>query len=184
MHSYVQQNRTNNARRQQVYLDAIIKCAIAVSFAEDVERPYPEPVRRARGSPVAGSGWLKSPVRRYRHRSIDVHYCLAVADRGRHRSLLFPGATRNEGRAHSGIAARVTWLGGETRGRISANGHLAPVIEELFPGAETADFEGTVTVASDGGEIFGAAVDLGSGYRTGRHSGYSGFGCPRWCPSI
>ncbi len=32
-----------------------------------------------------------------RHRSVDVRYCLAVADRRRHRSLLFPGATRNEG---------------------------------------------------------------------------------------
>ena len=36
--------------------------------------------------------------------------CLAVADRGRHRSLLFPGATRNEGRADRGIAARVMIL--------------------------------------------------------------------------
>src|SRR5439155_17974155 len=53
-------------------------------------------------------GWLKSPVRRLRHRSGDVHYCLAVADRGRHCSLLFSGASRNEGRAHSGAAARVT----------------------------------------------------------------------------
>ena len=55
-----------------------------------------------------GRARLESPVRRYRHRSVDVRYCLAVADRGRHRSLLFPGATRNEGRAHRGIAARVT----------------------------------------------------------------------------
>ena len=35
---------------------------------------------------------------------------LAGADRGRHRSLLFPGATRNKGRAHSGIAERVAQL--------------------------------------------------------------------------
>ena len=59
------------------------------------------------GSPVAGPRCLESVVRRYRHGSADVHYCLAAADRGRHRSLLFPGATRHEGGACSGIAAGV-----------------------------------------------------------------------------
>ena len=51
-----------------------------------------------------GPGGLESAVRRDRHRSVDVHDCLAAVDGGRARRLLFPGATRDEGRADRGIA--------------------------------------------------------------------------------
>ena len=64
-------------------------------------------VARAGGSFVAGPGRLESPVRRYRHGSVDVRRCLAAADRGGGGSLLFPGAARHEGRADGGIAAGV-----------------------------------------------------------------------------
>ena len=64
------------------------------------------------GARLVGALWLgragqQSPVRRYRHRSVTfltVSLLLtAVATAG----LLFPGASRHEGRAHRGIAARV-----------------------------------------------------------------------------
>ena len=50
-----------------------------------------------RWSTVAGSGGLQSAVRRYPHRSVDLHDGVVIADRGRRRGLLLPGATRNEG---------------------------------------------------------------------------------------
>ena len=41
-------------------------------------------------------------------RSVDVHGCLAVADRGRRCGLLLPSATRNESGPDAGIACDVT----------------------------------------------------------------------------
>ena len=54
-----------------------------------------------------GSGGLESAVRCDRHGSVDVHDCLAVADRSRRRGLLLPSAARNESRPHSRIARGV-----------------------------------------------------------------------------
>ena len=51
--------------------------------------------------------------------------CLAVADRGRDGSLLFPGAARNEGRPHRGIAAGVT-SSTITRRRRTCSRHPTP----------------------------------------------------------
>ncbi|MBI2823049.1 MAG: hypothetical protein HYX74_12570 [Acidobacteria bacterium] len=52
--------------------------------------------------------------------------------------------------------------GGQTGLQLKANGHVARFIEELFPGADTAEFEGTLTVTAEGGDIAGAAIQLGT----------------------
>ena len=62
---------------------------------------------RARGSVVARACGLESAVWRDRQRSVDVHDGLAAADGRGHGGLLFPGATRDEGRPDRGIARGV-----------------------------------------------------------------------------
>ncbi len=65
-------------------------------------RSYARPCR----SVVGRTGWLQSPARRDGHRSVDLHDRAVVAYRSCRR-LLSPSATRNEGRPHGGITARV-----------------------------------------------------------------------------
>ena len=45
---------------------------------------------------------------------------------------------------------------------LKANGQTARFIEELFPGADTKQFTGTLTVSSQSGLIAGTAIELGS----------------------
>jgi hypothetical protein len=45
---------------------------------------------------------------------------------------------------------------------LAANGHTAKYVPELFPDADTREFEGTVTVTSTGGQIAATAIELGS----------------------
>ncbi|HEY3132278.1 MAG TPA: hypothetical protein VGL91_22675 [Acidobacteriota bacterium] len=52
--------------------------------------------------------------------------------------------------------------GGQTTLQLRANGHRARFIEELFTGVDTREFEGTLTVTADGGDIAGTALQLGS----------------------
>lgn len=53
--------------------------------------------------------------------------------------------------------------GGSTSiGEFSANGHLAVYISELFPEADTEDFEGSLVVEADGGLIAATALELGT----------------------
>jgi hypothetical protein len=52
--------------------------------------------------------------------------------------------------------------GGNTMIALKANGQIARFIEELFPGADTKDFTGTLTVNSQVGLIAGTAIELGS----------------------
>ena len=44
----------------------------------------------------------------------------------------------------------------------AANGHVAKYVAELFPDANTNEFEGTVTISSAGGQIAATAIELGS----------------------
>ena len=54
--------------------------------------------------------------------------------------------------------------GGSTSQDLPANGHLAKFVDELFPNANTANFEGTLIVlaTTSGGEIAATAIQLGS----------------------
>ncbi|HEY3131541.1 MAG TPA: hypothetical protein VGL91_18945 [Acidobacteriota bacterium] len=52
--------------------------------------------------------------------------------------------------------------GGQTTMQLSANGHMARFIQELFPNADTREFDGTLTVTSDSGSIVATAIQLGS----------------------
>jgi hypothetical protein len=52
--------------------------------------------------------------------------------------------------------------GGTASVSLPANGHMALFVEELFPGADTRDFEGAVTVVSAGGEVVATVIRLGS----------------------
>ena len=51
---------------------------------------------------------------------------------------------------------------GQIAVQIAARGHIARFIEELFPAADTREFQGTLTVSSDHGPIAGMAIQLGS----------------------
>ncbi|MBI3939281.1 MAG: hypothetical protein HY315_00465 [Acidobacteria bacterium] len=74
--------------------------------------------------------------------------------------------------ASDGAAVRVTLTlrrsnaetvpGGQATLQLKANGHTARFIQELFPGADTAEFEGTLTVTAEGGNVVGTAIQLGS----------------------
>ncbi|MBI4457261.1 MAG: hypothetical protein HY644_15385 [Acidobacteria bacterium] len=52
--------------------------------------------------------------------------------------------------------------GGQAGLQLKTNGHTAKFIEELFPGADTAEFEGTLTATAEGGNVVGVAIQLGS----------------------
>ncbi|MDA2929078.1 SBBP repeat-containing protein [Acidobacteria bacterium AH-259-O06] len=52
--------------------------------------------------------------------------------------------------------------GGETAIDLAANGHTARFIDELFPSADTGEFQGTLTVTAEGGEIATTALELGT----------------------
>jgi hypothetical protein len=45
---------------------------------------------------------------------------------------------------------------------LAGTGHVAKYIAELFPDAQTNEFEGTVTIVSTGGQIAATAIELGS----------------------
>lgn len=74
--------------------------------------------------------------------------------------------------ASAGPAVRVTLTlrrsnaetvpGGQTALQLKANGHTAKFIQELFPSADTGEFEGTLTVTAEGGNVVGTAIQLGS----------------------
>ena len=51
--------------------------------------------------------------------------------------------------------------GGDAIIELPANGHAFRFIEELFPGADTADFIGSLTVESHTGEIAATAIESG-----------------------
>jgi hypothetical protein len=52
--------------------------------------------------------------------------------------------------------------GGQVPLTLPANGHLARFIQELFPDANTQEFDGTLTVTAQGGNVAGTAIQLGS----------------------
>jgi hypothetical protein len=52
--------------------------------------------------------------------------------------------------------------GGQVTQQLPANGHLAKFIQELFPTADTREFEGTLTVTASGATVAGTAIQLGS----------------------
>lgn len=52
--------------------------------------------------------------------------------------------------------------GGQTTLPLAPNGHWARFLEDLFPGADLRDFEGTLTVTADGGPVAGTAIQIGS----------------------
>ncbi len=52
--------------------------------------------------------------------------------------------------------------GGQATIRLSANGHVARFIQELFPQADTQEFQGTVTITADGGDITATGIEMGS----------------------
>ena len=53
--------------------------------------------------------------------------------------------------------------GGQTTIQLAANGHLARFLDELFPEADTDEFEGVVTaIAADSVLIVGAVFEIGS----------------------
>ncbi len=52
--------------------------------------------------------------------------------------------------------------GAQTTLQLRANGHRAQFIEEIFPGVDTREFEGTLTAIAEGGDIAGTALQLGS----------------------
>lgn len=45
---------------------------------------------------------------------------------------------------------------------LNENGHVARLVQQLFEGADTGDFEGTLTVTATGGNIIGTAIQLGA----------------------
>ncbi|MGW8180142.1 MAG: hypothetical protein ACWGQW_15485 [bacterium] len=51
---------------------------------------------------------------------------------------------------------------GEATLQLTGYGHIARFIQELFPNADTENFEGTLTVEAQGGTIAGTAIQLGS----------------------
>ena len=53
-------------------------------------------------------------------------------------------------------------VGAPVQTNLAAHGHLARFINELFPGVDTADFKGTLTVTAAGGTIAATAIELGS----------------------
>jgi hypothetical protein len=52
--------------------------------------------------------------------------------------------------------------GGDAALQLPPKGHIARFIHELFPNANTADFVGTMTLVSQGGEIAAMAIELGA----------------------
>jgi hypothetical protein len=52
--------------------------------------------------------------------------------------------------------------GGERTLALGPNEQISRLLEELFPEAETAEFRGALTVTAEGGEIVGAALQIGS----------------------
>ena len=50
--------------------------------------------------------------------------------------------------------------GGQLELVLRANGHMARFLEELFPNADTRDFQGTLTVTAEGGTIVGTAIQV------------------------
>ncbi len=52
--------------------------------------------------------------------------------------------------------------GGTAQFQLPANGHLASLINELFPQADTTDFQGTLTVSAVGGGVAVSALQMGS----------------------
>jgi hypothetical protein len=51
--------------------------------------------------------------------------------------------------------------GGEAELDLPPNGHLSRFIEQLFPSADTREFEGTLIVTAEGGDIIGTAIQVG-----------------------
>lgn len=52
--------------------------------------------------------------------------------------------------------------GGEALLQLQARGHLARFIEQLLPNAETSEFDGTLSVTAEGGQVVGTAIQVGS----------------------
>lgn len=55
-----------------------------------------------------------------------------------------------------------TVQGGQVTLQLPAKGHVAKFVHELFADALVQEFEGTLTVSSEGGEVAGTAIQLGS----------------------
>jgi hypothetical protein len=52
--------------------------------------------------------------------------------------------------------------GAEAMVELRANGRVSRMLEQLFPGVDTSDFRGTLTVKAVGGKIVGTVLELGS----------------------
>jgi len=52
--------------------------------------------------------------------------------------------------------------GGEVEQNLFTNGHLALFIDELFPDADTTEFEGTLTVTAQSGQVVATVLELGA----------------------
>lgn len=110
---------------------------------------FPERGIAGVGASVATSGFI-IPVARSVARSFSTGVALAAQASAPSLSLTL----RNQGGEPVAEGQAVIDL--------PANGHLARFIEELFPNADTAEFEGTLTVSAEGGTVAGTAIELGS----------------------
>jgi hypothetical protein len=52
--------------------------------------------------------------------------------------------------------------GGQITLDLPPNGHVARYLEQLFPDADTSNFEGTLSVFAEGGNVVGTALLLGT----------------------
>ncbi|MBI4457263.1 MAG: hypothetical protein HY644_15395 [Acidobacteria bacterium] len=102
---------------------------------------------------VGGGGSFNgfiSPVRRSRETGINT----GVAVNATGRAVTLHLVLRN--------ASGQPVAGGTTTIALKAGGHVARFIDELFPSADTNNFEGTLTVTAEGGGIAATAIQLGS----------------------
>jgi len=99
------------------------------------------------GSPSAS---LIVPVARSQSRNIQTGIAITSVGAAAHLTLTLRNANGQP-------------VAGGTRALdLAANGHLAKYVAELFPDAQTNEFEGTVTIVSTGGQIAATAIELGS----------------------
>jgi hypothetical protein len=101
------------------------------------------------GASTSASGFL---IPSSRNASRNIHTGVAIASAGSGVDLVFV----LRGPAGEPIPGGLTSLA------LPPNGHVARFIDELFPQADTRDFEGTITVTSAGGTITAMALEIGS----------------------
>jgi len=76
-------------------------------------------------------------------------------------AIIAPGAASNLTLTLRNVNGQAV-SGGVKTLALAANAHIAKYVHELFPQANTAEFEGTVTINAVGGQIAATAIELGS----------------------